>query len=299
MMENALFESHFDLIPFGIYVVDAATCRIVYSNRAFYEHFGQHGGKLCHEALYERAEPCPWCRLDELLTPQGLPNGETRVFEHFNESDDRWYQMQVRAMTWPDGRVVRYAIGVDISELKDTQNRLAEAHARLALTNIELARLSTTDMLTGLANRQHTEQLLLDGLDALCRQGRRLSLVMFDIDHFKAVNDRYGHLRGDDVLRALADLLRQYVPDGLGVGRWGGEEFLICCPGLGLAEACILAEKLRLAVSGLDLAEVGRITCSFGVAEARTGESAESLLARADNALYAAKGLGRDRVETG
>ena len=299
MMENALFESHFDLIPFGIYVVDAANYHIVYSNRAFNEHFGNHAGKLCHEALYERSEPCPWCRLGELLTPQGRPNGETRIFEHFNESDDRWYQMQVRAMTWPDGRVVRYAIGVDISELKDTQNQLAEAHARLALTNIELARLSTTDMLTGLANRQQTEHLLLAGLDALARQGRRLSLVMFDIDHFKAVNDRYGHLRGDDVLQSLADLLRQALPDGLGAGRWGGEEFLICCPGLGLAEACILAERLRLAVAGLDLAEVGRLTCSFGVVEAQAGESAESLLARVDNALYAAKGLGRDRVETG
>lgn len=299
MMENALFESHFDLIPFGIYVVDAASYHIVYSNRAFNEHFGNHAGQQCHKALYERDEPCPWCRLGELLTPQGRPNGETRIFEHFNESDDRWYQMQVRAMTWPDGRVVRYAIGVDISELKDTQNQLAEAHARLALTNIELARLSTTDMLTGLANRQQTEHLLLTGLDALARQGRRLSLVMFDIDHFKAVNDRYGHLRGDDVLQSLADLLRQALPDGLGAGRWGGEEFLICCPGLGLAEACILAERLRLAVAGLDLAEVGRLTCSFGVVEAQAGETAESLLARVDNALYAAKGLGRDRVETG
>jgi diguanylate cyclase (GGDEF)-like protein len=299
MMENALFESHFDLIPFGIYVVDAATCRIVYSNRAFYEHFGNHEGQLCHAALYERDEPCPWCRLGELLTPQGLPNGETRVFEHFNESDDRWYQMQVRAMTWPDGRVVRYAIGVDVSELKDTQNQLAEAHAKLALTNIELARLSTTDMLTGLANRQQTEHQLLAGLDALARQGRALSLIMFDIDHFKAVNDRFGHLRGDDALRALAELLRLALPEGLEAGRWGGEEFLVCCSGLGLAEACVLAEKLRLDVAGLATADLGRLTCSFGVAEARPGESAESLLARADNALYAAKGLGRDRVETG
>ena len=299
MMENALFESHFDLIPFGIYVVDAANNEIIYCNSAFIEHFGNHVGCCCHNALYERSVPCPWCYVQELMTDQGLPNGETRVFEHFNESDDRWYQMQVRAMTWPDGRVVRYAIAVDITELKATQNQLAEAHARLALTNIELARLSTTDMLTGLANRQHTEHLLLAGLEALARQGDRLSLIMFDIDHFKAVNDRFGHLRGDDALRALAELLRLALPEGLEAGRWGGEEFLVCCSGLGLAEACVLAEKLRLDVAGLATADLGRLTCSFGVAEARPGESAESLLARADNALYAAKGLGRDRVETG
>ena len=299
MMENALFESHFDLIPFGIYVVDAATYRIVYCNRAFLERFGRHVGRNCHEALYERSEPCPWCFMAELLTPVGLPSGETRVFEHFNESDDRWYQMQVRAMTWPDGRSVRYAIAVDISELKDTQNQLAEAHAKLALTNLELVRLSTTDMLTGLANRQHSQSLLLAGLDALVGQGQPFSLLMLDIDHFKAINDRHGHPCGDAVLRELSGLLRQAVPEGVSVGRWGGEEFLVCCPGLGLAQAYVLAETLRLAVSRLDCGQTGRLTCSFGVAEARPAESAECLLARADRALYAAKDLGRDRVETG
>ena len=299
MMVNALFESHFDLIPFGIYVVEAATNRILYCNRAFLERFGNHIGRCCHEVLYERDIACPWCHLNELITAQGLPNGQTRVFEHFNESDDRWYQMQVRAMTWPDGRVVRYAIAVDISELKATQNQLAEAHATLALTNLELVRLSTTDMLTGLANRQHTESLLLAGLDVLAGQETPYSLTMLDIDHFKAINDRHGHLRGDAVLRALAGLLREGVPEGLTVGRWGGEEFVVSCPGMRLAEGYVLAERLRLAIVALDLPEVGSIACSFGVAEARPGNDLVTLLARVDHALYAAKGLGRNRVETG
>ena len=299
MMENALFESHFDLIPFGIYVVDAATSRIVYCNKAFHEHFGNHIGRCCHEALYERESVCPWCRLTELITPQGLPNGQTRVFEHFNESDDRWYQMQVRAMTWPDGRVVRYAIGVDISELKATQNQLAEAHATLALTNLELVRLSTTDMLTGLANRQHAETLLLAGLAGRTGAATHYSLIMLDIDHFKAINDRHGHLCGDAVLRALAGMLRESVPEGLTVGRWGGEEFLISCPGLGLAAAYVLAESLRLAIAGFAMGQAGAVTCSFGVVEARPGDDLVALLGRVDHALYAAKDLGRNRVETG
>jgi len=298
MMENALFESHFDLIPFGIYVVEAASRKIIHCNRAFLDRFGDHVGRCCHQALYERDAPCPWCRLGELLAADGLPNGETRVFEHFNDSDDRWYQMQVRAMTWPDGRVVRYSIGVDISDLKETQNQLAEAHARLALSNLELVRLSTTDMLTGLANRQQTEALLEAGLAGLAGEGRPYSLIMLDIDHFKDVNDRHGHLRGDDVLRALAGLLRETVPEGLNVGRWGGEEFLVSCPGLALAGSYLLAETLRQAVSLLDLPDIGPISCSFGVAEARVGDDPVSLLSRCDQALYAAKGLGRDRVET-
>lgn len=300
MLENALFESHFDLIPFGIYVVEAASYSIVYSNKAFNERFGGHVGRVCHKALYDNDEPCRHCRMAELLTPDGLPRGETLVFEHFNEVDDRWYQMQVRAMTWPDGRVVKYSIAVDISDLKDTQNRLAEAHAELALKNIELVRLSTTDLLTGLANRQHIDARLEEGLARAAAAGRPYCLVMLDIDHFKDINDRYGHQRGDAVLAALGGRLRLGAPDGCEVGRWGGEEFVVLCPGIALAEAYLLAEALRDAARGCDagLGET-RVTCSFGVAEARAGETGERLLARAAQALYAAKALGRDRVETG
>ncbi len=299
MRENALFESHFDLIPFGIYVVEASTYAFVYSNRAFIDRFGDNLGRTCHKVLYERDAPCPDCRMADLLTAAGRPNGRTIVFEHFNEGDDRWYQMQIRAMTWPDGRVVKYSIAVDISELKETQNRLAEAHAELALKNRELVRLSTTDMLTGLANRQRVDALLDQGLAAMAGQGRPFSLIMLDVDHFKAINDRAGHLGGDTVLRALAEQLRLTVPPELDVGRWGGEEFLVLCPNTRLADAYLLAEDLRRAVSGLDTPGHGRLTCSFGVVEARPGEDGESLMGRVDEALYAAKELGRDRVETG
>lgn len=298
MMENALFESHFDLIPFGIYVVEAASYELIYSNRAFIERFGDNAGRTCHQALYERDTPCLSCHMAELLTETGRPNGETLIFEHFNEVDDRWYQMQVRTMTWPDGRVVKYSIAVDISELKETQNRLAEAHAELALKNRELLRLSTTDMLTGLANRQRIDALLEEKLAALAGPGGALSLILFDIDHFKRINDSHGHLQGDAVLRALAGLLRDAVPSGYDVGRWGGEEFLVLCPGSGLADAYLLAEALREAVLGLDMPGPGRLTCSFGVIEVHSDEDAEAVLARADQALYAAKGLGRNRVET-
>ena len=297
MEENALFESHFDLIPFGIYVVDVADYSIVYSNRSFNERFGRLVGKRCHKVLYERDAPCDNCRLGELLAPDGRPNGATLVFEHFNEVDDRWYQMQVRTMTWPDGRVVKYSIAVDISDLKDTQNRLAEAHAELALKNLELMRLSTTDALTGLANRQRIDALLARSLDALAREGTSVSCIMCDIDHFKVINDRYGHLAGDRALAALADALRRAAPKPCTVGRWGGEEFFVLCPGMVLADAYLLAESLRDMVHGLALPQTGGMTCSFGAAEAAPGETGEMLMARVDQALYAAKDLGRNRVE--
>ena len=297
MMENALFESHFDLIPFGIYVVDVQNFVLVYSNLAFRDHFGDHRGALCHQALFERDTPCPWCRLDTLLTPDGRPTDHTIVFEHFNEVDDRWYQMQVRAMTWPDGRTVKYSIAVDISELKETQNRLAEAHATLALRNIDLRRLSTTDALTELSNRQHIESLIRQALEAGAASGAPLSLILFDIDHFKAINDRLGHLAGDAALRALAERVRQTVPSDCTIGRWGGEEFLILCPGTDRQGAARLAEAVRLAVRDVALPDSGGLSCSFGLTEAGQGESLDDLLARVDSALYAAKDRGRDRVE--
>lgn len=293
MRENALFESHFDLIPFGIYVVDVANYDLVYSNRAFNDSFGNHVGRTCYRVLYERDTPCCNCCLGDLLTPDGLPNGHTRVFEHFNEVDDCWYQMQVRTMTWPDGRVVKYSIAVDISALKDIQNRLAEAHAELALKNLELVRLSTTDMLTGLANRQRIDERLAGILPA----ETALSLIMLDIDHFKRINDRHGHLAGDRALMALAEMLREAVPSGCEVGRWGGEEFLVLCPDMGLADAYLLAETLRELVLGLELPEIGGLSCSFGVVEAADGESGEKVMGRVDQALYAAKEMGRNRVE--
>ncbi len=299
MMENALFESHFDLIPFGIYVVEIGTYRVLYNNKSFVEHFGDHVGRVCYKVLYENDQPCRDCRMTELLDADGLPNGHTLVFEHFNAADDRWYQMQVRAMTWPDGRVVKYSSAVDISELKEVQNRLAEAHAELALKNIELVRLSTTDMLTGLANRQHADALLKREWTACREAARPFCLIMLDIDHFKAINDRYGHPRGDAVLQALAGLLRRMAPQDHVVGRWGGEEFLMLCPGRGLADAYLLAETLREAVAALPPDAAQGLTCSFGVVEAEPAESGEALMTRVDQALYAAKSLGRNRVETG
>ncbi|MFZ5812919.1 MAG: histidine kinase dimerization/phospho-acceptor domain-containing protein, partial [Thermodesulfobacteriota bacterium] len=140
MLESALLETHFDVIPFGIYVVDVATLDLIFVNRHFRDRLGDLAGRKCHEAIYESPQPCLFCKIRQLVDRDGLPNGKTYIFEHFNDKDDRWYQLQEKSMSWPDGRVVKYSIAVDITELKEAQNRLAEAHAELALKNRELAR---------------------------------------------------------------------------------------------------------------------------------------------------------------
>ncbi|OLN25341.1 diguanylate cyclase (GGDEF domain) with PAS/PAC sensor [Desulfovibrio sp. DV] len=165
MLESALLQTHFDVIPFGIYVVDVATHELVFINRHYRESLGPVEGGLCYEVLYDNDAPCLHCRIPQLLTAEGMPNGQTAIYDHYNERDERWAQIQEKAMGWPDGRVVKYAIAVDISQLKETQNRLAEAHAELAIRNRELARQNTA-LTENMDLREHVERIARHDLKA-------------------------------------------------------------------------------------------------------------------------------------
>ncbi|MEO8058247.1 MAG: diguanylate cyclase [Burkholderiales bacterium] len=163
----------------------------------------------------------------------------------------------------------------------------------------ELLRRATRDVLTGLWNRAAILDLLASEMLVAARRQLSLALVMIDVDHFKQVNDRHGHLAGDGVLRMLGSYLARHVRATDHVGRYGGEELLLVMPGMGDVQPCDGVEKLRQGVAALDLGSAApglRVTASFGVAWQRPGESAEQLIARADAALYAAKVSGRDRV---
>lgn len=169
-------------------------------------------------------------------------------------------------------------------------------HVRLQRLNRELVRLSRTDALTGLSNRAHVDAELARELDRARRYGHACAIVMFDVDDFKAINDRQGHAEGDRVLCAIASVIAETVRASDLVGRWGGEEFLVLCPETSADDARALAERVRLAVRGLGFGD-GRIhTISAGVAEISGDGGADDLLRRADAALYDAKRAGRDRV---
>jgi diguanylate cyclase (GGDEF)-like protein len=160
----------------------------------------------------------------------------------------------------------------------------------------QLAALVRSDALTGLASRAHVQAVLGDALEARAGTPMPVSVLLLDLDRFKSVNDLFGHNMGDTVLRAVAAGLYDHLPQGMVCGRWGGEEFLVVCPGIALPEAAALAERLRVRVGQLDLPPVERCSASFGVAEAQPDESPEHLVGRADAGLYAAKQAGRDRV---
>lgn len=152
------------------------------------------------------------------------------------------------------------------------------------------------DFLTGLWNRRKCEEKAGDLLKALARYDHELSLMVLDVDHFKNVNDRHGHLRGDEVLKGLGEHLKNTVRGVDVVGRWGGEEFIILVPETGADEARLLAERICNEIRRQSFGGLEKITISIGVTQACKHESLEQALGRADAALYRAKREGRDRV---
>ncbi|MGP9764210.1 GGDEF domain-containing protein [Halomonas sp. AOP13-D3-9] len=163
----------------------------------------------------------------------------------------------------------------------------------------QLERLATTDMLTGLVNRSQFDALLKSEISRRNRYARPLSLIMLDIDYFKQINDCHGHDVGDQVLVALAGLLKCNLRKSDCCARWGGEEFMLLAPETSLEQAVRLADKIRGAIKHTAFPIQGSVTASFGVVEVHSQESVKSVMKRVDNALYLAKEKGRDRVSTG
>jgi diguanylate cyclase (GGDEF)-like protein/PAS domain S-box-containing protein len=192
----------------------------------------------------------------------------------------------------------------DITERKRTALELQQARAEaeaanqaLLAANRKLVLLATTDGLTGLWNRRELDERVRREIDRADRYGADLSLVLFDIDHFKDVNDHFGHLAGDQVLVELGRRVEAQLRSCDGVGRWGGEEFLVLMPHCTAEQARQMAERLRQRVEAEPFAVVGRVTISSGVVQRRPWESAEAWFHRLDQVLYRAKERGRNRVE--
>ena len=170
--------------------------------------------------------------------------------------------------------------------------------AHIKVLSSRLRDIAYTDSLTHIFNRRHFAQFLDAEIDKVNRYGGKFSIIFFDLDHFKNVNDNYGHGIGDDVLEQVTDIVSRANRSADIFARYGGEEFIILATGTGLSGALIHAERLRNDIEKFKFPTAGRITSSFGVTEYRAGKDTEkSLLARVDKALYQAKGNGRNRVE--
>jgi diguanylate cyclase len=194
-------------------------------------------------------------------------------------------------------------------EMRDTNKALEN---RLALSKTEISDLqhsleairaeSLTDPLTGLGNRKYFDRAFEVAVRTALANGEPLSLLMFDIDHFKSFNDSYGHLTGDQVLRLVAMTLKQTIKGQDITARYGGEEFAVVLPSTGLRQALTVADHIRRAVMAKELKKkstgeiLGRVTISVGVSLLKPGDDTDSLLERADACLYCAKRNGRNRA---
>jgi len=176
------------------------------------------------------------------------------------------------------------------------------AHVRLNETNQLLARLASTDELTDAVNRRRFFELAHQEMERSIRYDHPMTILIFDIDHFKSVNDRFGHPAGDEVLRRIAETVREHIRSSDVFARLGGEEFALLLPETDGDHALVMAERLRQAIADLKVEDDGRsigASASFGLAERRSADrEPENMLVRADRALYAAKNRGRNQVVT-
>jgi diguanylate cyclase (GGDEF)-like protein len=184
--------------------------------------------------------------------------------------------------------------------------RHAQTEQQLIERNKELLQLASTDLLTGLLNRRAVMQQALSELRRAKRYQKDLAVLMLDIDHFKQINDQYGHAAGDKVLRDFALLCQQSIRDTDLLGRYGGEEFILVLPEIDLQTAILSAERIRMTVAQYNFtltdSTVLQLSCSIGIAMyLPERDDLDKLLLRADQALYQAKHQGRNRfaVQTG
>jgi diguanylate cyclase (GGDEF)-like protein/PAS domain S-box-containing protein len=214
-----------------------------------------------------------------------------------------WTEVMAHPLVNDHGIVEILGVTRDISEHKrllleiaQAKDATEEANQALQRVNLELARLATTDTLTGVWNRRHFEEVAGAERTRALRYKQALSLLILDVDHFKLINDRYGHQTGDQVLIGLTKLVGDAMRQADVLARWGGEEFVVIMPHCAAPEAMLVAEKLRALTAAHVFPDVGTVTASFGAAELKPDEPLDAWFKRVDLALYAAKTAGRNRV---
>ena len=272
-------------------------------NRALHlRFFGQDHALANWEQIGERLGG----ELDSVLTRVRAATSETRTYGNALSGVSAAFAQGVGTQELP-AIVEALVLATRQMEMRtrDLETKLESSanEVRLLRTSLDAVRREAeTDPLTALHNRKSFDEKLAAAAAEAEQNGEGLSLLFGDVDHFKRFNDNWGHQFGDQVLRLVADCLKDNIKGRDVAARYGGEEFAIILPQTSLRHALSLADQIRRAVETRKIVrkstgeELGRVTISFGVAEFQLGETLETLIDRADAALYSAKRLGRNRV---
>ena len=299
--------SSMDLFSAGVFVLDAKL-RIVIANKSGIRLVEPEASDLTGKQLEnwnwetEANWQAPWkTTLNSglavsgqpltLVTPDGIGRSLLVSCAFVDDSYHKGVLVTLDDMTQVEQQ--NNELTAMLAQLQESQNVITQQ-------NDELTLLATTDALTGIANRRTLMHRLEANFEAAIRDGSKLSCIMTDIDHFKSVNDNYGHGVGDDDIREVAKAMVPLCRKIDIVGRYGGEEFVVVMPGIDAKQAVMVAEKARAAIFALadgDFLAVPKLSSSFGVADMTSGApDADALVDAADQALYLAKQGGRNQV---
>lgn len=235
---------------------------------------------------------------DHLCVCEYFETGDTDEYLMPVHDDQRWTEYMLehplqthKAKITVEGVTTVFEVRISVLKVNEERRYV------VIFNDISMMQLQTmTDPLTMLANRLHFKMVYQHTVNIAHRTEKPLGVIFFDIDHFKNVNDQYGHLQGDMILKQIASIVRQRTRKSDIIARWGGEEFVLLLPDTSLEESISVAEMLRKAIDTEEFETVGNVTCSFGVATLEENEEGEELLKRADERLYEAKENGRNKV---
>lgn len=282
-----------------VYVADMDTHELLFVNEYARRKWGTPGHKRCWEYLQKNQQsPCQFCT-NHLLRDQAGNSTGVHVWEFQNTVNGHWFQCRDQAIQWVDGRLVRLEIATDITDRKQTELALEAARA-------EAQQLADTDVLTGMNNRRSFFKLGAQQLLQAQRFNQSVSLIMFDLDFFKQINDRYGHAAGDAVLIQIAQICSSTAREADIAARLGGEEFAVLLPQTDYQQALRLAIRLHQAIANSTTcfnAQALSCTASFGVAcsdewlsEGKPRPTLDELLNQADHRLFDVKRNGRNGI---
>lgn len=277
------FEMFFETIPDATIIISVEDGSILDCNRAFETMIGNSKNTLRHQAMKgiglfrNSKQENIFCK-----AVRKRSKGHNLLIELTNQEDNLIYGLFSWDTIVVEGKKHILCVIKDITERKKMEE--------------EIRRLSETDGLTQINNRMKLDSVLNLEIERLSRSDSVCSIILLDIDYFKSVNDTYGHLVGDAVLKEVAEIIKQGVRKIDTIGRWGGEEFMVIMPLTDISKGKVLAEKLRKKISDHVFTGAKSLTASFGIAESRGGLCSVELVAKADAAMYQAKESGRNQV---